>query len=57
MFTSIDKALVALIGSVLWLIDYWFGNDLFGHITEESIGTIIAVLMPILVYFAPNRRN
>ena len=55
MFTSVDKALVALIGSVLWLIDFWFGSDLFGHITEESIGTIIAVFMPILVYLAPNR--
>lgn len=57
MFSSVDKALIALIGSVLWLIDFYFGQDWFGHITGDSIGVIISVLNPLLVWLAPNRKR
>lgn len=56
MFTGFDKALIALVGAALWLIDYFVGGDWFGHVTEDSIGVIIAVLMPLLVYLIPNRK-
>ena len=55
MFTTVDKALVALIGAALWLIDYFIGGDWFGHVGEDSIGVIIAVLTPLMVWLIPNR--
>lgn len=58
MFTEIDKALVALVLSIASIINLLWGFDLFGwgvH-TEQTVGTIIAVLLPILVWLIPNRR-
>lgn len=55
MFTSMDKALVALVIAVLSIINLVWGIDLFGARSEETVGIIISVLMPILVYFIPNR--
>ena len=55
MFTSMDKALVALLLAVLSIINWTWGIDLFGDRTEEVVGIIISVLMPLLVYFVPNR--
>ena len=57
MFTSFDKALVALVLALLSIINLVWGIDWFDHITEESIGVIIAVLMPLLVYLIPNLRS
>lgn len=59
MFTEIDKALVALVLSVASIINLLWGFDLFGwgvH-TEQTVGTIISVLLPILVWLIPNRRS
>ena len=58
MFTSVDKALVAAIMGLLSIINILWGVDLFGwgvH-TEQTLGTIIAVLLPILVWLVPNAR-
>lgn len=58
MFTQIDKALVAAIMSVVSIINLLWGVDIFGwgvH-TEQTVGTIISVLLPILVWLIPNAR-
>ena len=52
MFTQIDKALVAIIMAVLFLLNTFTGWDL--GITEGTVNAIIGVLTPILVYFVPN---
>ena len=56
MITSIDKALVAAIMGLLSIVNLLWGVDLFGwgvH-TEQTLGTIIAVLLPIVVWLVPN---
>lgn len=57
MYSTVDKALVALIGAVLVIINIVWGVDWFDHITEESITVIISVLMPLLVWLIPNLRG
>lgn len=57
MFTQIDKALVAAVMSAVSIINLLWGVDIFGwgiH-TEQTVGTIISVLLPILVWLIPNR--
>lgn len=57
MFTSSDKALVAAILGIVSIINIVWGVDVFGwgHQTEETLGVIVGVLMPILVWLVPNR--
>jgi uncharacterized membrane protein len=55
MFTSIDKALAAMIGSVLFLINMLFGINVFGEHNADVIEVIIAVLVPLIVWLVPNR--
>lgn len=55
MFTSIDKALIAAVLAILSIVNLLWGIDLFGQHTEEVVGTVIAVLIPILVWAFPNR--
>lgn len=57
MFTSIDKALVAAVLSIASIINLIWGVDIFGwgvH-TEQTVGTIISVILPIIVWLIPNR--
>jgi hypothetical protein len=56
MFTSIDKALVALVMSVLFIINYFFGISLPG-VSEEQVAAFIGLLTPILVWAWPNRQS
>lgn len=53
MFTSLDKALVALVMGVLYLLNQFAGIDL--GVSEGTITAIIAGLTPILVYLVPNK--
>ena len=55
MFTSYDKALAALVLAILSIVNLLWGVDLFGAHTEEAIGVVLAILMPILVWAIPNR--
>jgi uncharacterized membrane protein len=48
-----NKAIVALVMAVLVIADQLWGIS-FGHVTEESITIILAVLTPILVWLVPN---
>lgn len=57
MFTSIDKAIVAGILGAVSIVNLLWGVDVFGwgHATEETLGVIVGVLLPILVWLVPNR--
>lgn len=54
MFTSWDKALVALVMATAYLITYFTDFDL-GWLTTDKIEAIIAVVTPFLVWWVPNK--
>ena len=54
MFTSIDKALTAIVMAGLYLIHSLAGIDI--GVSEDVVAAIIAALTPILVWIVPNRR-
>lgn len=53
MFSSLDKALVALFMAVMYLLSSYFGIN-FGF-TEVQVAGFVTFLTPILVYFIPNK--
>lgn len=53
MFTTMDKALVALVMGLLSILNLMYGIDL--GVSPETISTIIAALTPILVWLIPNK--
>jgi len=53
MFTSIDKALVAIIMGVAYIANSAFGVD-FG-LEQSTVSMVIGGLTPILVWLIPNR--
>jgi hypothetical protein len=57
MFTSVDKAITAVVLGLLSIVNIVWGVDLFGGYAEELIGIIIAILFPVLVYAVPNKRK
>jgi hypothetical protein len=55
MFTSVDKALTAVVMAALFLLNEFAGIDT--GLGEETIAAIIAAVTPILVYLVPNKRQ
>ncbi len=55
MFTTIDKALVAAIMGLLFIIQTYTGFDL-GWIKPETVSTIIGLLLPVFVWAVPNKK-
>lgn len=53
MFTSVDKAIVALVMAVVFLVNNFTGWHV--GFTPEIVNGFVGVLTPILVYFWPNR--
>ena len=53
MFTSIDKALVALVMALVFLANEWLGLTL--NVSPERIEMIIALITPAMVWLIPNR--
>jgi tryptophan-rich sensory protein len=53
MFTSIDKALVALIMAAIYLLNAW--TPLSFGVDEATVATVIGLLTPLLVYVVPNK--
>lgn len=51
MVTTIDKALVAVVMEALALLNLFWAVD--SHVVL-TIGVILAVLTPLLVWFVPN---
>lgn len=54
MFSSLDKAIVAMIMGFLYIANSVFGWT-FGF-TEQQVAAVIGLLTPILVYFIPNKK-
>jgi hypothetical protein len=54
MFTSVDKALVALVMAILFMLNYFFGISV-PFLSQDTVTTAISLLTPILVYFVPNK--
>ena len=54
MFTSIDKALVAAVMGILFIIQTFTGFSL-PWMTQDTVATVIGLLTPILVWAIPNK--
>jgi hypothetical protein len=55
MFTSIDKALTAIVMAVLYLLNSLGGIDI--GLSEETVAAILAALTPLLVWLVPNKQT
>lgn len=55
MFSSIDKALVALIMGLLFIIQTYTGFST-SWISAETVSTIVGLLTPVLVWAIPNKK-
>ena len=53
MFTTVDKALVALIMSVIFLVNNFTSFSI--GLEVATVNTAVAFLAPILAYFVPNK--
>lgn len=54
MFTSIDKALVALVMGVLFIVQTYTGFSL-SWISQDTVATIVGLVTPVLVWAIPNK--
>ena len=54
MFTSYDKALIAIVMGVLFIVTSVWGEGWWSHATEETIAILLGVLTPIFVWLFPN---
>ena len=55
MFTSIDKALVALIMGLLFIVQTYTGFST-SWIPQETVATIVGLITPVLVWAIPNKK-
>jgi hypothetical protein len=55
MFTSLDKAIVAAIMGVLYIINALWGINI--GVSEATLSAIIGAITPILVYIVPNKKT
>lgn len=53
MFTTVDKALVALIGVILFALNTYFGVEL--DLPTNLVNAIVGILTPILTWAIPNK--
>lgn len=56
MFTSVDKALTALIMGLLFIIQTYTGFSP-PWLTPDTVATIIGLLTPVLVWAIPNKQK
>lgn len=54
MFTSIDKAIVAAVMGLLFILQT-SGINIPIWFSEDWVTTVIGVLTPILIWFIPNK--
>lgn len=55
MFTSIDKAITAVIMGILSLLNLFFGWN--SPLDPATVQIIISALTPLLVYLVPNKKT
>ena len=55
MYTSIDKAIAAVVCGIIYMINtmtpFHFG------IEESTVSAVVGILSPVLVYFVPNKSS
>lgn len=56
MFTSIDKALVAMVMGLLFILQTYTGLSV-AWLTPDTVATIIGLITPVLVWAIPNRAS
>lgn len=54
MFTSVDKAIVASIMGILFIVQYFTGFNT-NWISADTLSVIIGVLNPLIVWATPNK--
>jgi hypothetical protein len=54
MFSSIDKALVAMVMGLLFILQTYVGLNT-SWISQETVATIIGLITPVLVWAIPNK--
>lgn len=54
MFTSMDKALVAMIMGILFIVQTYTGFST-SWISAETVATIVGLITPVLVWAIPNK--
>lgn len=54
MFTTIDKAIVAILSGVIYLLSY-LGVIPPDFVSPETIAALAAVITPALVWWIPNK--
>lgn len=55
MFSSMDKALIALVMALVYLANYF--HIFTFNIDPANLGALITALTPFLVYFFPNKQS
>lgn len=53
MFTSVDKAIAALVMATVFLVNNFTGWHL--GLDEDTVNAIAGVLTPLMVWLVPNR--
>lgn len=53
MFSSIDKALVAAVSGVFFILNSLVGIDI--GVSEDTLNLILGAATPLLVYLWPNK--
>lgn len=54
MFTTLDKALVAMVMGLLFILQTYTGLST-SWISQETVATIIGLITPVLVWAIPNK--
>lgn len=54
MITSVDKALIAMVMGILFILNTYFGLNV-SWISQETVATIIGLITPVLVWAIPNK--
>jgi len=55
MFTSIHKALVALVMGLLFIVQTYTGFSL-SWVSQDTVATIVGLITPVLVWAVPNKK-
>jgi hypothetical protein len=54
MFTSIDKALVAMVMGLIFIANTYLGVNL-SWVSQETVATVVGLITPVLVWLVPNK--
>ena len=55
MFTSFDKAIVAAIMGIIFILQNQLGVEIPEILSAQTVNLIVGALTPILVYMWPNK--